>query len=77
MPDTGAGLVLMPLSFCGACSELRPSLPASSRWPVRNRLMAKWWESRIIPIVLEVLSMATTTMGGSKAACVSQLAVIP
>src|SRR5439155_487790 len=76
-PDTGAGFVLSPLSFCGAWSELRPNLPARSRWPVNNRLIAKWCDSRTIPIVLEVFSMATATMGGSNAAWVIQLAVMP
>src|SRR5204862_106597 len=62
----GAGLVLVPLSFCGACAEVRPSLPASSRCPCCSKLTAKWWASRIIPIVRDVFSTATTTMGGSK-----------
>src|SRR5206468_2728505 len=73
----GAGLVLVPFSFCGACADVRPSLPASSRWPCCSKLTAKWWASRIMPIVREVFSTATTTMGGSKAACVTQFAVMP
>ena len=76
-PETGAGLVLIPLSFCGVLADERPSLPASSRWPSCSTLTPKWWASRIRSIVFEVFSTATTTMGGSNEACVTQFAVMP
>jgi len=50
---------LDPLSFCGACSELRPSLPPAHA-DIEGIFTAKWRESRIMPSVLDVFSSATT-----------------
>src|SRR2546430_17573220 len=68
-PETGAGFVLIPLSFCGVLAEERPNLPASSRCPCDSTFTAKWWVSRIMPIVFEVFSTATTTIGGAEEGC--------
>jgi len=76
-PVMGAGRAGTSCSLNGLRREERPSCTASSRWLAARMLTAKPRASRIIGRLFESFSRATTTIGGVKAACITQLAVIP
>src|SRR5205823_9520461 len=73
----GGGLGLSGVGGGGAGGGGRARLSARSRCRSWEILVAKWCASRIISIILDVLSTATTTMGGSNEAWLTQLAVMP
>src|SRR6266849_4828636 len=69
------GMYATPASLSGCCMADFPSLPASSRWPERCTFTVNLRLRRIMGRDFESFSTEMASNGGSKDACVSQLAV--